>query len=130
MLDEHPEAKDEIVSSGVSNGKAPTGKMPAYPTSAIFVRNLKLVLGHSEGFDQFVSQKTTSEASGGGYLTFGGLFAGGNYSRASTNGSADRKWGYSWDKQTLCVDGMQLAGLKCHVLPKSPDPLASIKEWV
>jgi hypothetical protein len=126
-----PLAKIEVVSSGLNgNGKAPTGKMPAYPTSAIFVRNLKIVLGHSEGFDEFVSEKTTSEAGGGGYLTFGGLFAGGNYSRSSTNGSTDRKWGYSWKNQTLCVDGMQLAGLKCHILPKSPDPLPGITQWV
>ena len=105
--------------------------MPAYPTSAIFIRNLKLTLGHSDGFDEFVSQKTTSEASGGGYLTFGGLFAGGNYNRSTTNGSTDRKFGYRWENQTLFVDGMQLAGLKCHIFDKKcPDPLASIKEWV
>src|SRR5262249_38308739 len=108
----NPEAKGQIVSSGVSSGKAPTGKMPAYPTSAIFIRNLTLTLGHSEGFDTFVSEQKAASADGGGYITFGPFFAGGNYSRASTSGSTQRDLGYKWENQEMRVPGMQLAGYK------------------
>jgi len=126
----NPEAKGQIVSSGVSGGKAPTGKMPAYPTSAIFIRNLTLTLGHSEGFDTFVSEQKAASASGGGYIAFGPYHAGGTYSRASTSGSTQRDLGYNWNGQEMRMPGMQLAGYKCHILPKSPDPLASITEWI
>ena len=41
-----------------------------------------------------------------------------------------RDWGYHWDGQTLTVPGMQCVGFKCHIIPKSPNPLPTIKEWV
>jgi hypothetical protein len=28
------------------------------------------------------------------------------------------------------IPGIQIIGFKCHLLPKSPDPLPEIKEWV
>jgi hypothetical protein len=30
----------------------------------------------------------------------------------------------------MFVDGMQLIGFKCHIMPKSPDPDAAITAWV
>jgi uncharacterized membrane protein YgcG len=123
----NPEAKDEIVSSGEA---PPKGLIPAYPTSAVFIRNLKLTLGHSEGFNNFVSEQKSSSASGGGYITFGPFHAGGSYSRATTSGSTQQDFGSSWDGQEMLVPGMQLAGYKCHIMPKSPNPLSSITKWI
>ena len=28
------------------------------------------------------------------------------------------------------VDGAQVIGFKCHMPPKSPDPLSSITQWI
>ena len=123
----NPEAKDDIVSDG---GKMPQGLMPAYPTTAIFIRNLSLSLGQSEGFRSFMSEHTSSSAGGGGFVHFGPLFLGGGYSRASTSGSTQRNHGYSWDNQGMNVPGMQVIGFKCHINPKSPAPLPSITKWV
>ena len=123
----NPEAKDEIVSDG---GDIPKGLMPAYPTTAIFVRGLTLRLGHSEGFSDFMSEHTSSSAGGGGLVHFGPFFVGGSYSRASTSGSTQRNYGYSWNNQGMKVSGMQVVGFKCHINPKSPDPLPTITKWV
>jgi hypothetical protein len=122
-----PEAKDEIVSDG---GNIPKGLMPAYPTTAIFVRDLTIRLGHSEGFSNFMAKHTSSSAGGGGHVHIGPFFAGGSYSRASTSGSTERNYGYSWDNQTMNVPGMQVVGFKCHINPKSPAPLPTITKWV
>lgn len=123
----NPEAKSETLSDG---GAPPKGLMPAYPTTAIFVRNLQLSLGHSEGFSQFLEQHASSSAGGGGMVSFGPLSLGGSYSRASASGSTDRQFGYSYENQTMEVPGMQIAGFKCHILPKAPDPLSSITKWI
>ena len=123
----NPEAKDDIVSDG---GDIPKGLMPAYPTTVIFIRNLTLTLGHSEGFSDFMAKHASSSAGGGGYVHFGPFFAGGSYSRASTSGSTERNYGYSWENQTMKVPGMQVIGFKCHINPKSPNPLPTIAKWV
>jgi hypothetical protein len=122
-----PDVKDEMVSDG---GTPPKGLMPAYPTSCVFIRNLSMTLGHSEGFSKYVADQKASSASGGGFLSFAGIYLGGSYSQGSGNGSTTRDYGYHWDGQTITVPGMQLLGYKCHILPKSPDPLPSITSWV
>jgi hypothetical protein len=30
----------------------------------------------------------------------------------------------------MVVPGMQVVGYKCHIIPKRPDPLPSITEWI
>ena len=78
-----------------------------------------------------MSEQKAASANGGGYLTFGPFFAGGNYSRATTSGSTQQDLGYHWNEQEMVVPGMQLAGYKCHILSnKCPDPLPSITEWI
>lgn len=124
----NPEAKDEVISDG---GTPPKGKMPAYPTTAIFIRDLRMSLGHSEGFSNFVSEATSSSAGGGGFLTIGPFFGGGTYSRSNSSGSTEHSRGYSFQNQELNVPGMQLVGYKCHVMSeKCPDPLAAIDKWI
>jgi len=34
------------------------------------------------------------------------------------------------DRETMRVPGLQVIGFKCHILPKSPDPLSSISKWI
>ena len=115
----------------LSDGSAPPkGLMPAYPTAILFIRNLNLQMDHSEGFQSFLAQQTSSSASGGGYANLGPIHLGGSYSRVSATGSTQSSRGYKWDDQGMHVPGMQVIGFKCHVLPKRPDPLPSIQQWI
>ena len=123
----NPEAKNEIVSDGGKPGK---GLMPAYPTAVIFIRDLRLFVGHASGLSEFVSEHTSSSAGGGGFLAIGAFHGGGTYNRATTTGNTERTNESHFDGQELKVPGMQVAGFKCHVLPKSPDPLGSITAWI
>jgi hypothetical protein len=123
----NPDAKKDILNDG---GNPPKGIMQAYPTSVIFVRNLKLTLGESSGFTQWYNQQTSSSTSGGGFVTFGPFIAGGGGSTASGSGQHNFNSGAHWDGQTITVPGMQIVGYRCHILPKSPDPDPSIKAWV
>jgi uncharacterized spore protein YtfJ len=123
----NPEAKGETVSDG---GKPPKGLMPAYPTAVIFVRNLRLALGNASGFSEFVSEHTSTSAGGGGVLGIGLFHAGGSYKRSTTKGNTEQTNKHHFDGQELNVPGMQVVGFKCHVMPKSPNPLSSITAWI
>jgi hypothetical protein len=123
----NPEAKGEFISDGA---KPPKGKMPAFPTSIIAVRKLNLKFAESSGFTSFVSESESSHAGAGGGFSWGPFSLGGSYSRSSSSGSSERKQGYKFSNQGIEIDGMQVIGFKCHVLPKSPDPLPSITEWI
>lgn len=115
----NPEFDGQMVSDGK---KPPNGMIPAYTTTAIFIKDLNLHFGeyHSE-FEQ-ESKKT----SGGGFVSWGPLHLGGSYEKQS--GSSDFE--SSSDTQGIKVKGMQLIGFKCHVLPKSPNPNRAIQDWV
>jgi hypothetical protein len=123
----NPDMKDDVLRDG---GSPPKGLIAAYPTSVIFIRNLNMQIGHSEGFDHFMSEHSASCQHGGGGFSFGPFSCGGSASHYTTSGSVQRDHEYKWDDQSLVVPGMQIAGFKCHVLPKSPNPSPDIKEWV
>jgi len=123
----NPDSKNDVLNDG---SNPPKGIMQAYPTSVIFVRNLKLTLGKSSGFGDWYNQQTSSSSSGGGYVMFGPFCAGGGGSVGS--GSTEHKFnsGGYWDGQSIIVPGMQIVGYRCHIFPKSPNPDPSIKAWV
>lgn len=123
----NPDAKNDVLSDG---GTPPKGMMPAYPTSAIFVRNLVLTLGESSGFSDWYSQQSSSSSSGGGFVTFGPFCIGGSGSTGSGNASHSFHANGSWDGQSIRVPGMQIVGYRCHILPKAPNPDSSITSWV
>lgn len=123
----NPDVKNQIVSDG---GSPPQGLVPAYPTTIVFIRNLVLNIGHVQGFSDFMSHAESSSQSGGGFVGIGPFFCGGQAAHASSKGFAQRNNGYQYDDQGLQVPGMQIVGFKCHVLPKTPNPDPSIKEWV
>jgi hypothetical protein len=122
-----PEAKNEVISDG---GTPPKGKMPAYPTAIIFIRNLVLDFGQSSGFNDFVAQQTSSQAGAGGSVSWGPFSLGGSYNRQTASGSTEAKQHVETSSQGIAVNGMQVAGFKCHILPKSPDPLPDIEHWI
>ena len=95
-----------------------------------FIRKLKMDIGHSEGFQNFVRDHQSSSSSGGGFVSFGPIFLGGSHSHSSASGSTQRDYGYKYDNQGMTVPGMQCIGFKCHVMPQSPNPLSTITDWV
>jgi hypothetical protein len=113
-------------------GTTPNGKMPAYATSAIFVRKLSLSFGDSHEFTDYASNAEAQRSSGGGFFCFGPFFAGGSGSHRSGSGDTRRDYGFRFENNTMFVDGMQLIGFKCHVMPKSPDPSSEIpaNAWI
>jgi len=115
----NPEFKSQMVSDG---GSPPNGMIPAYTTTAIFVKDLVLNFGSMQS--EMQSQMT--KASGGGFVGWGPFHLGGSYS--SSSGSKDFQ--RNSESQGIRIDGMQLIGFKCHMLAKSPDPNPEIKEWV
>jgi hypothetical protein len=66
----NPEAKGEMVSTG---GQTPTGKIPAYPTSLIAIKDLVISFRNSSGFSDMAQSWKSSSASGGGAFHFGQL---------------------------------------------------------
>lgn len=123
----NPEARTQMVSDG---GNPPTGKLPAYPTSMICIKDLRLRFGQSSGVRDASSSWEHTKAGGGGVLTFGPFFLGGSHARASASGQQQSAYHYDSSKQEMTVDGYQIIGFKCHVFPKSPDPSAGITQWV
>jgi hypothetical protein len=113
-------------------GSPPNGKLPAYPTSAIFVRKLSLRFGESHGFSDFVNNARSQATGGGGSFSFGPFFAGGSGSHRSGSGDTRRDYGFKFENNTMSIDGMQLIGFKCHIMPKSPDPSPDIpaNAWI
>jgi hypothetical protein len=124
----NPDSKGDLISDG---GSPPKGLIAARPTMAIFIQDLHLKLGHSEGFDEFVADSTSSSAGGGGFLNFGSLFLGGSYDRSNSAGTTTVDHGVSWKNQQFDVPGLQLIGFKCQVHnEKMPDPSPSITSWI
>jgi hypothetical protein len=123
----NPDAKSDVLNDG---GTPPKGLIPAYPTTALFIRDLNLTFAESSGFSNFMAENESSHAGGGGSVSWGPFNLGGSYSRSSASGSTQRSHGFKFDGQTMKVPGMQLIGFKCHILPKSPDPLSTITEWI
>ena len=107
----------------VSNGKSPAeGMIPAYTTTAVFVKDLYLHFGNKN--KKFKAEMES--ASGEGYVSWGPISAGGHYESNNQTRSVQTHS----DSQGIKIKGMQLIGFKCHTLGKSPNPKSEIKDWV
>ncbi|WP_146129881.1 hypothetical protein [Flagellimonas meridianipacifica] len=113
------EFKDNMVSDGAS---PPEGMIPAFTTTAIFVKDLHLHFGERNTRIKAEMDK----AGGGGSISWGPFHAGGHYETHKQQ----RNMQSQSESQGIKIKGMQLIGFKCHVLKKSPDPKANISEWV
>lgn len=107
----------------LSDGKRPPeeGCMIAYPTAAIFVRDVSLTMSefHKE------SSSLRKEIKGGGAVSLGPLNIGGSYGE----GEHEREFESSFDGGTLKIPGMQLIGFRCKLLPKLPNPSEKVEQW-
>jgi hypothetical protein len=121
---DNPEAARETVSDG---GTPPKGLIPAYPTSVIVIKDLKISFRDSEGAMEAASDWERSSTSGGGYFHFGPLHLGGSHARSSAEGERNSSFDFSHSNQSITVPGHQIIGFKCHKhTEKMPDPLANI----
>lgn len=103
---------EDMVSDG---GNPPRGRLPAYATVALFIKDLVI---DSEAFARHFSEHRESISAGacGGWGPFS--FSG-SYSRASGATSLS----YTQEGSRISVEGMQLIGFLCRLLPKAPNPL-------
>lgn len=107
----------DLLSDG---GMPPAGQMPAYPTTAIFIKDLEITFDtYSGNYDAL-----HSHISGRSGLSWGPIHLGGSYSRSKTTSDFESSRLHNGIK----IDGMQLIGFRCHLLPKSPNPVEGIAE--
>lgn len=108
----------------LSDGQRPPskdGKLPAYTTSVIFVRNLLVDFAE---LHQTTSTYTQTIKAGGG-VSIGPFRIGGSYSRKV----GERKFESTFTPEGLWLPDMQVIGFRCALLPKSPNPDPSIPNW-
>jgi hypothetical protein len=123
----NPDIKNNLLSDG---GAPPKGLLPAYPTSAIFVRNLMLDFGDNSGFRSWMDQHSASSQGGSANFSFGPFSIGGGGSHSEASGSSSSSSGYHWTDQGLSMPDMQLVGFRCHVMPQAPKPSPDITAWI
>ena len=119
--------KGEMLSDGGTPAK---GKMPAYPTSIILVRNLRISFDSMDTLRRFQSESESNCISGGVSIGFGPFTIGGGYSLRDSNSETSTHSELHTEQNSIVVEGMQIIGYGCHMLGKSPDPNPDIKEWI
>lgn len=112
--------------SPLSDGsKPPKGQLVAYPTTAVFVRNIVVNFKELHEKESTYAQAISAKADASyGIFCFSSSHSG-SYNRSVEERKFDSKIG----EQGLEVPGMQLIALKCSVLPQSPNPSSDITEW-
>lgn len=108
---------DQPVSDGKAKGNS--GRLVAYPTSALFVRNVELKSSTWSNHADFLSKSISA----GGRVGYGPFTIGGDYK----NGSTTRNTSYHLKGDTLRIDGMQLIGTINSIIPQSPNPAPGLK---
>jgi hypothetical protein len=109
-----------IVSDG---GKPPTGLIPAYPTAAIFVRDVRLDFGENTSFSDYYNRQSTSNEGGGLNISLGPFSLGGKAKHWSNDGYSKQTYGAHLTEHGISAPGVQLIGFQCHMFDnKCPDP--------
>lgn len=107
----------------LSDGSNPAhGQLIAYPTTAIFVKDVKMKSSKMHDFAETVSKSLSA----GGSVGWGPFSIGVNHNSSSKETTTK----FSLDGDTFTIEGMQLIAFKCFSLPKSPDPSPDITEWI
>ncbi|MEG1909467.1 MAG: hypothetical protein RR190_00670 [Bacteroidales bacterium] len=110
-------------SDDLSNGENPAkGQMIAYPTTAIFIKNIAIKSLAMKDFNELKERtiEVNAEAS------FGPIKLSANFN----DHRKEVKSTFDSETNTLKVDGMQLIAFKCFALPKCPNPNPNITEWI
>lgn len=105
---------DQSIYKLLSDGKTPpSGKMIAYPTSAIFIKDVTITSSSMKD----VHNEITKSLSAGGSVGWGPFTLNARHSQ----NSKEVKTHFNDKANSLTVEGMQLIALKCFALPKAPD---------
>ncbi|MCZ2258594.1 hypothetical protein [Sporosarcina sp. G11-34] len=107
---------DEMVSDG---GKNPSGRLVAYPITALFVRNVKLKFDEADSQMQHMDAQTEV----GGRVGFGPFSIKGSYDFGHEKRDLDSRV----EGGRIDIDGIQLIGFINNIIPKSPNPHPDIK---
>jgi len=91
----------------------PVGRLVAYPTTALFVRNVVFKQDNWDSQLNFIQ----SQVSAGGRVGYGPFSVGGSYSR----GSEKRDTKFHAEGGELRIDGLQLIGCVNNIIPKCPN---------
>lgn len=107
----------------ISDGATPpSGSMIAIPTAALFARNITV------DFKELHEESSTfrRDLNGGLDLKIGPFnLAGGKVKRGEKEFDMNRRV----TEEGLKVDGMQLIGFRCTLLPKLPNPSPDVEDW-
>lgn len=104
----------------VSNGEdPPVGRLVAYPTSAIFVRNVTFSFDESSDFSHYFNDIR----SGSGLAGWGVFRTKGTFSSTNEQKTVDHKEEHG----KIVINGMQLIGFINNVIPKAPNLNPNIK---
>jgi hypothetical protein len=124
----NPDSNSLLVSDG---GSPPSGFLPAWATSVVFIKDLCLGIRKDSAAGQYITEQSRSAQGGGVGVCIGPFSFGGSASHYSASGYSSQNLNTHWDDQGLWVDGMQIAGFKCHVVTtKCPNPDPSITKWI
>ncbi|GAB4184532.1 MAG: hypothetical protein Tsb002_07610 [Wenzhouxiangellaceae bacterium] len=108
--------------SPLSDGnKPPAGQLVAYPSTAVFVRNIQMDFKELHQTESDFRSHITAKTSVG----WGPFKVSGSYTRDKHTHSFNSTVG----EQGLVVPGMQLIALKCSLLPKAPNPSPDVTDW-
>jgi hypothetical protein len=112
--------KDGLGMSPLSDGNTPpAGQLVAYPTAIVFARDILIDFAELHNSNSSYSQSIKAGAS----ASYGLFSVSGNYSRDV----GEKKTKSSVSEQGLKVEGMQIIGFKCAIVPKAPDLSPEIK---
>jgi len=99
----------------ISDGQTkPSGRLIAYPTTAIFVRNITLSLEEAESLYKYMDDCSKANQS----IRWGPILLGGPYSRLGVK----RNFQYFIEDGKIKIPGIQLIAAINKLSPKSPDP--------
>lgn len=119
--------KGEFLSDG---GSPAQGKMPAYPTSIIFIRNLRIGFDSKDSLNTFKQEYESHDISAGGRIVIGPFSLGGGYDSHDDKTETSSHGKLQIEKNEIVINGMQIIGYACHMLGKCPDPNPDIKDWI
>ena len=110
----------ELLSNG--DPAKPEGKLFAYPTVAIFARNITV----SKSLYDQMATAATRESGGSGGFSLGPFSLGASASYNKTEKSLQ----ISRTDDSVTVKGMQIVGFRNRILPLCPNPDKTIKNWI
>jgi hypothetical protein len=97
----------------------PTGRLVAYPTTALFVRNVRFKLDEWASHSDYMQK----QVSGGGCVAWGPFCAGGSYAR----GTETRNGSFHIEGGEIFIPGIQLIGFTNNLVPNCPNLHPDIK---